>query len=235
MLTQEQFNEIKEHLERAQNPLFFFDNDNDGLAGFLLFQRFLGRGKGVAIKSFPDLNESYYRRIRELNPDYVFILDKPSVSQKFIDRVKQDNLPIVWIDHHIIEKPEDENINYYNPYHVDGNCEPVSYLAYKITGNEKDIWLAMIGCISDCYLPDFYSEFKQKFPNLDKKDAKEPFDLLYDSEIGLISRILDFSLKDTTTNVVNMLRFMMRANSHEDILQEKDYRSFPGEEGIREF
>jgi len=45
MLTETQINEIKEHLEKAQNPLFFFDNDNDGLASFLLLRRYIDRGR----------------------------------------------------------------------------------------------------------------------------------------------------------------------------------------------
>ena len=59
MLNLSQLKEIKEHLEKAQNPLFFFDNDNDGLCSFLLLRRFIDRGRGIAIKSFPDLNVSY--------------------------------------------------------------------------------------------------------------------------------------------------------------------------------
>jgi len=55
MLNEKQINEIRNHLEKAQNPLFFFDNDNDGLTSFLLLQRYIGRGKGVVIRSFPDL------------------------------------------------------------------------------------------------------------------------------------------------------------------------------------
>ena len=31
MLTEKQLKEIREHLEKAQNPVFFFDNDADGL------------------------------------------------------------------------------------------------------------------------------------------------------------------------------------------------------------
>ena len=45
MLTKKQVEDIKEHLEKAQNPIFFFDNDPDGLCSFLLMQRYLGRGK----------------------------------------------------------------------------------------------------------------------------------------------------------------------------------------------
>ena len=74
--------------------------------------------------------------------------------------------------------------------------------------------------ISDFYIPDFYSEFEKKYPELGKKNPKSPFDLLYNSEIGKIARILDFSLKDRTTNVVKMLKFMMKAKSPIDILEE---------------
>jgi len=220
MLTEKQIEEIKEHLEKAQNPLFFFDNDNDGLVGFLLLRRFIGRGRGVAIKSFPDLNITYYHKVEEFKPDYVFILDKPVVSREFIERVLKDNIPIVWIDHHNVERPEYEGLSYYNPFFNDGTNEPVSYLCYKITGNKEDMWLAMIGCISDCYMPDFYPDFEKKYPDLVKSNAKSAFDLLYNSEIGKISRVLDFSLKDSTTNVVSMMKFMTKVNGPMDILEE---------------
>ncbi len=227
MLNDKQIEEIREHLEKAQNPLFFFDNDNDGLTSFLLLSRFLGRGKGVAIKSFPDLNVFYHRKILELKPDYVFILDKPVVSGEFLEKVKKDNLPIVWIDHHQIEKVnsisadiENCNVCYYNPFLNDKTSEPVSYLCYKIIGRKEDMWLAMIGCISDCYMPDFLSEFEKNYPELTKKNPKSAFDLLYNSEIGRISRILDFSLKDTITNVVSMMKFMLKVKGPLDILEE---------------
>jgi single-stranded DNA-specific DHH superfamily exonuclease len=220
MLTEKQINEIREHLEKAQNPLFFFDNDNDGLTSFLLLRRFIERGRGVAIKSFPDLNMNYYRKVLELKPDYIFILDKPVVSQEFIEKARKDNIPVVWIDHHNVDKPELEGLSYYNPFFNDGTNEPVSYMCYKITNRKEDIWLAMIGCVSDCYMPDFYLEFEKKYPELGKKNAKSAFELLYNSEIGRISRILDFSLKDTTTNVVNMMKFMVKVNGPMDILEE---------------
>src|SRR3989338_5997513 len=103
MLTKKQVQEIKEHLEKAQNPVFFFDNDADGLCSFLLLQRFIGRGKGVPVRSFPDMGKDYYRKVEELNADYVFILDKPMVSKDFFDEVEKHNIPTVWIDHHEID------------------------------------------------------------------------------------------------------------------------------------
>ncbi|MFA5259311.1 MAG: DHHA1 domain-containing protein [Candidatus Pacearchaeota archaeon] len=220
MLTPRQVDEIREHLEKAQNPLFFFDNDNDGLMSFLLLRRYIERGKGVVIRSFPDLNASYYRKVEELKPDYIFILDKPIVSKEFLEKVKKDNLPVVWIDHHQVEKPEDPDINYYNPYLNDKTNEPVSYLSYKITNKKEDIWLAIIGNISDCYMPNFYSIFEKEYPELAKKNPESAFDVLYNSEIGRIARILDFSLKDTITNVVNMTKFMTKVKGPMDILEE---------------
>ena len=80
MLSKSKLEEIRKLLENSQNPLFFFDNDADGLCSFLILQRALGRGKGVAVKSFPDLNSSYLRKVNELNPDYVVILEKPRVE-----------------------------------------------------------------------------------------------------------------------------------------------------------
>jgi single-stranded DNA-specific DHH superfamily exonuclease len=220
MLNKIQIDEIKEHLNRAQNPLFFFDNDNDGLISFLLLRRFLDRGRGIPIKSFPDLNVSYYKRVVELNPDYVFILDKPVVSQEFIDKLVNDNIPIVWIDHHQVDKPEIPGVSYYNPFFNDKTNEPVSYLCYNLTGKKEDIWLAVVGCISDCYFPDFYNDFYKKYPELGLENPKTAFDILYNSEIGKIARILDFSLKDSTTNVVNMIKFMMKVQGPMDILEE---------------
>jgi len=67
MLTKNQIIQIKEHLEKAQNPLFFFDNDQDGLCSFLLLQRFIERGKGVPVRSFPGLTKEYFRKVNELN------------------------------------------------------------------------------------------------------------------------------------------------------------------------
>lgn len=224
MLAQKQIDEIREHLAQAQNPLFFFDNDNDGLISFLLLQRFLGRGKGVASKGARGfLVENYYRKVRELKPDYIFILDVPCVEPGFLKQAHEDNLPVVWIDHHIVDKPKitkDKEIYYYNVYKESKTNEPVSYLCYKIADKKQDIWLAVIGCISDFYIPDFYPEFEKKFPGLGKKNPKTPFDVLYASEIGKIAQILDFSLKDRTTNVVKMMRFMMKAKGPMDILEE---------------
>ena len=224
MLTEKQIKEIREHLEKAQNPLFFFDNDTDGLASFLLLRRFIGRGKGVAIKSFPDLNASYTRKLYELKPDYVFILDKPIVAEEFFEEAKALNLPTVWIDHHNVPKPENKEIYYYNGFLQDKKGEPVSYLCYKITNVKEDLWLSMVGCIGDSFLPDFVPEFQEKWPELWGENIDDPKKALYTTEIGRISRILNFSLKDRTSKVVNMLKLLMKVQGPLDVLDEDKAR-----------
>ena len=220
MLTEKQIDEIKEHLEKAQNPIFFFDNDPDGLCSYLLLSRWINKGKGVAVKSFPDLNEGYFRKVDELSADYIFILDKPVVSNSFFEEAEQRNIPVVWIDHHEVPTNVPDFVSYYNPVmNKDGKNEPTTYLCYQISEKKDDSWLAVIGCISDKFVPDFYEAFKIKYPDM-AVDSKDAFDIFYKSQIGKIARIFSFALKDRTTNVVNMMRHLMKVTSPYDVLEE---------------
>ena len=82
MINEDEINGLRDHLEKAQNPLFYFDNDQDGLCGYLLLRRFYKKGNGVPIKTSP-LDKDYFRKVDEFNPDYIFILDQPRVSDDF--------------------------------------------------------------------------------------------------------------------------------------------------------
>lgn len=220
MLTKKQISEIKEHLNRAQNPLFFFDNDQDGLCSFLLLQRYIGRGKGISVRSFPNLDVSYFKRVRELNADYIFILDKPVVSKEFFKEAEQVNIPVVWIDHHEIQEEIPKFVNYYNPLlNKKKTNEPVTAFCYQVTQRKEDLWLAVIGCISDNFVPDFYSKFKKDYPDL-AGDSKKAIDIYYESGLGRIAQILGAGLKDKTSNVIIMLKFLMKAKTPYEVLEE---------------
>ncbi len=221
MLTKKQIEEVRNHLEKAQNPLFFFDNDADGLCSFLLLQRYIGRGKGIPIRSFPDLNVDYVRRITELNADYVFILDKPLVSLEFLEEVSKLNVPIVWIDHHEIDKSTiPDFVDYYNPiFNKTKSNEPTTYLSYQITQKKQDVWIAALGCIADGLVPEFYSEFIERYPDL-SIESDNAFEIFYNSQIGKILRLFNFGLKDRVTNVIQMLKFLMKVKTPYEILEE---------------
>lgn len=227
MLNEKQLGEIREHLERAQNPLFYYDNDADGLCSFLLFRRFLGRGKGVAIRSYPDLNKEYARRAKELGADYVFVLDKPLVSREFIDEVVGMGLPLVWIDHHDMEETNDikkEGLFVYNSAKSvkkgQGGSEPVSYLAYSVTKKKEDMWIALMGCISDHYFPDFAKDFAKEYPELWGKNVKKPFDVYFETEIGEIALALNFGLMNSTTKIVELQKYLSNCKNPKEVLAE---------------
>lgn len=219
MLTEEQMTEIREHLENAKNPVFFFDNDPDGLCSFLILQRFLGKGRGVVIKSYPYLDKNYFSRVEEFKADYIFVLDK-GVDDGFIEQAKEKNIPVVCIDHHNMPKPEMEY--YYNPFYNDKTNEPVSYLCYRITRRKEDIWLAALGCISDSYVPDFFKEFTEKYGDLVDSKWKNAFDIRYKTRLGKILALIGFAMKDRTSNVVAMMKFLIKVSNPGELLEENE-------------
>ena len=230
MLTEKQILEIREHLEKAQNPIFYYDNDADGLCSFLLLRRFIGRGYGVAVRSYPDLDASYLKKAEQLKADYIFILDKPLMAKEFIEEADLMQLPLVWIDHHEIARseisenvPNPKNFHFYNPAlneRKDKSGEPTSYLAYKIAGRKEDIWIALIGCIADCYMPDFADEFGKRYPEFWGKGINEPFDVYYKTEIGRIALSLNFGLKDSISHVVQLQNFLISCKGPSDVFLE---------------
>ncbi|MFH0831989.1 MAG: DHHA1 domain-containing protein [archaeon] len=218
MIAEEKLSEFRELLHTAQNPLFLFDNDTDGLSAFLLLRRVSGKGKGVAIKSFPDLNASYIRKLHEFNPDYVFILDKPLMAKEFVEAALSLGIKVVWLDHHPLQ--EHENVLYFNP--LSGNPEtnePTSYWAYRIANKKEDMWLAMLGCIGDWFLPEFSSEFSEQYPDI-FSDVRTAAQALYETQIGKIAKIVSFAMKDRTTNVVRMIKFLIEVKDLHEILEE---------------
>src|SRR3989344_493590 len=193
MLTKKQLGEIREHLEKAQNPVFFYDNDVDGLCSCVLLRRFLGHGKGVAVKSHPDIDRNYARKVQELNADYVFVLDRPTLGKEFVDEIKNIGVPIVWIDHHDVGDLEYsyDNIYRFNPvYGSKKSNEPTTFLCYSATKRQEDSWIALIGSIADNYLPYFVDEFKEEYPEYWGSKVEKAFDGLYGTGIGRITRAL---------------------------------------------
>ncbi|MEM1577583.1 MAG: DHHA1 domain-containing protein [Candidatus Pacearchaeota archaeon] len=215
---------IKEILMNSSNPLYFFDNDVDGLASFLLFKKTYEKGKGVAIKTFPELSFNYIRKIEEINPDSIFVLDKPKISKLFLDYIKDKNYHFVWIDHHKdINMLEyfDQNVRIlFNPTILKGISKPTTYWVYELIENKKYLWIAGLGCISDWFIPEYfdqiYNEYKDLFEIGKTEDVSK---ILYETSFGKIIQILNFGLKDTTTNITKMLKFLSKVETPYEILE----------------
>ena len=101
--------QIKKRINESENPLIFFDDDPDGLCSYLLIKEYFKKGKGVIIKNSPFLDEGYLRKVEELKPDLILVLDKSMIHQEFADKA---NVPIIWIDHHQIQ--DVKGVHYFN-------------------------------------------------------------------------------------------------------------------------
>lgn len=221
MLTKKQLEEIRQKISNSNNPVFLYDNDADGFCSYILFKRWLGRGKGVVIRSYPGIDVRYAQKCVELNADLIVILDKPAIGKDFLEEIKQHNLPIIWIDHHKSEKEDYEHLSVYNP--LPKSEEPVTYLAHKITNN-KDDWIALMGCISDHYLPDFAKSFAKNNPSWLSK-VSGPFEAYYSSPIGKLAQSINFGLKDSLSHVVTLQATISSLNSPEELQSELDSSS----------
>jgi single-stranded DNA-specific DHH superfamily exonuclease len=163
--------------------------------------------------------------MNEYDPDKVFVLDKALISQEFIDQVHK---PMVWLDHHpLVERSK---IIYYNPLkhkskEYDPDNRPTTYWAYKTVESERsgDLWIAMVGCIGDWFIPEFAKEFAEKYPDLLPKELhiKSPGTVLFETRLGLLIKIIDFNLKYTSHEAMTAVKILTRISDPYEILDQK--------------
>ena len=224
-----QLEKVKEELDNCERPLFFFDDDPDGLSSFLQLYRYKNAGKGVVVKVHPVLDETFLNTVKDYGPDKIFILDIPKVSEEFLKKLKR---PIVYIDHHSIAQHEIDNYTYFNPHIYDeDDARCVSYWCHEIVNLEnnneedeanqdKDLWIAMVGCVGDWFLPDFKDKFSERYPKLLDKNINKPEDALFNSKLGKLARIFSFILKGQHKNAVACVKVLTRINDPNDILEQ---------------
>ncbi|MBI2139211.1 hypothetical protein HYU13_06485, partial [Candidatus Woesearchaeota archaeon] len=156
MLGQKQIVEIREALQSSKNPLFFFDDDPDGLCSFLLLYRLVREGHGVIVKGRPSLDALFLKKVEEYHPDRIFIVDVPVVEQEFIDKAKVE---VIWIDHH---NPVDRrNVRYFNPRINDiHDSACITRVCYEVA--KQDMWIAALGSIADWQIPEWFEDFRKQ-------------------------------------------------------------------------
>ncbi|QQG39006.1 MAG: DHH family phosphoesterase [Candidatus Woesearchaeota archaeon] len=218
MITKEQIGEIKNYLDKSENPLIFFDDDPDGLCSYLLLMKYLQRGKGVVVKRAKEMSADYVRKVNELSPDLVVILDIFEVSQDFIDKV---NVPIVWIDHHTPSKRK--GTHYYNPKFITPNDErPTTYWCYEIT--KSSLWLGVLGSISDWYIPSYIKEFIKEYPDLFDLKIKDPAEANFSTRIGELIKIFNFAVKGTASDSIKNANILLKIENPYEILNQESSR-----------
>jgi single-stranded DNA-specific DHH superfamily exonuclease len=215
VLRKEQYDEIRDALDNCKRPLFFFDDDPDGTCAFLLLYRYKREGKGVPVKSSPNLTTQFLPKVQEYQPDLIVVLDKPLIDQDFLDGV---SCPVIWIDHHGHCKRE--KVKYYNPRDNDPtDITSTTINAYYVAQRKEDLWLGMMGGVGDWQLPPFTQEFCERYPDLLDSKVKRPQDALFGSELGRLIKILSFVIKGKTGEVMKCIKIMTRIKSPHEILR----------------
>jgi hypothetical protein len=91
-------------------------------------------------------------------------------------------------------------------------------MCYKVV--QQDLWIAMVGCIADYYMPDFLNEFKKKYPDL-LNGKKTVGDIYFSSKLGTLIKIFSFCLKGKTSEVVKNMKILTRIESPYEILNQE--------------
>ncbi|MBR9675867.1 hypothetical protein GOV05_02555 [Candidatus Woesearchaeota archaeon] len=215
-LSKEDIEKIKRFLDESNRPIFFFDDDADGLSSFLLLYRGKKAGKGVVVKSTPSLGPEYAKRVEDYGADVVFVLDKPKISAEFLEQV---SIPIVWLDHHEPQENKTSNLHYFNPrINDDSDNTPTSHWAYKVASNPEDLWIAMTGIVGDWHLPSYADEFIKKYPDLLSASNDTPPKALFDSGLGRLCMLFNFLLKGRTSDTKKFIKILTRINGPYEIL-----------------
>ena len=207
---------MRKFLEKAEKPIFFFDDDPDGLTSYVLLKKHYKKGVGICMKSSPTVEGVYAAAIKNHKPDLVVILDRPNVSQEVIDFI---SVPIVWLDHHKPIERDGNHLHYYNPMNgKKPDNRPTSYWAYKIV--EENEWIAVIGIIGDWNVPE--EDILEKFDYRDLLgNAKTAPEMMFDTEYGTLVKVLSFAIKGSTKSTKECFDALVEINSPLDILEQR--------------
>jgi hypothetical protein len=208
----------KSLISSAERPIFFFDDDVDGLCSFLVLYRMMRAGKGHIMKTKPVVEHHLLRNVQDYNADLVVILDMPNVDPGFVDECP---VPIIWLDHHEPASYAGEAL-YINPLEHNKQAYPTSYWAYLIAEDEENLWRAETGVISDWQIvPPLHEEAQERLASLVPKGHTKPQEFLFDSPIGNLIKIFMFNLKGSSSDVRKSINTLTRIETAEEILEQK--------------
>ncbi len=216
MLTPEQIQLLRTELETAKNPMFIYDDDADGLCAYLLLYRQYREGKGIILKTSSTITIQMMRKVEELNPDKIIILDVPLVDQEFIDAAHR---PIFWIDHH--PPVERHNIHYFNPRLKNPDAYvPTTRMAYQVAEDQEDLWIAAAGSLADWYIPDFIDLFIEKYPSLISKKSDLPT-MVFKEPMSKLIKMFFFLLKGSNSEVRKSVSILTKIKSPQEIFEQQ--------------
>jgi single-stranded DNA-specific DHH superfamily exonuclease len=215
-LSEKQLEQLRNIFDTVHRPVVLFDDDPDGLSSFLMIYKHIKEGRGMPVKSAPELGDDFCQKVNDYAPDAVIIVDVPVLSQDFLNRIRSR---IIWIDHHpVLDR---KGVEYFNPRASDpDDNRPTSYWVYKAL--QENIWIAMIGIVGDWFLPEqkIVDEFISKYPELLSPEIKKPEVALHTSKLGELIQAISFNLKGKTSDVVKSVKVLTRIKEPSEILEQ---------------
>lgn len=214
MITQEEIGEARTFLQKAENPLFIYDKDLDGLCAYIILRRYCKmKGEGMASQTSPKLDVSALVKVQEVMPDLIVVLDVAIIDQTFLDQV---SVPVLWFDHH--PPVERRKVHYYNPRRKDdADNRPTTALAYAVA--QESLWMATVGAVSDWHLPDFLPEFKKEYPGYVNRE-KNPGQVLFKTKLGGLVKVFSFMMKGKTSDVKKAIDATFKVNDPKEITEQ---------------
>ncbi len=201
---------FRSELLSSNTPLYFFHDDPDGLASYLILNN-VRKGVGIPVKSRPVLTGVFAHKVSEIGADKVFVLDIACIDDDF---VRSCSAGIVWLDHHDpVSVPA--GVKYFNPQ-INGRNIPTPALCHEAF--PVSLWNAVVGCFAEWFVPDFLPEFERDFGKLLPSVWKSAGDVIYNSGVGRLIELYSFLLKGDTRVVRENIRILSRIDNPLEIL-----------------
>jgi len=146
---------VKNILNQFKNVKIFFDNDVDGLMSCLIvFNSLKKLNKKVKCESIKE-REKLGEIIKNLkNKNLLYIFLDLALKEEFLKIIRENEIKVLWIDHHKIEVFSTKGILYVNPLLISKKfyipTSAITYLIFeKFAFIKENLFYAAIGIIAD--------------------------------------------------------------------------------------
>jgi single-stranded DNA-specific DHH superfamily exonuclease len=150
-------------IKKEDETLVIFNNDGDGICSCALIAKFLqktGRKKPYYISQPMPMDKNLVQRIKTTLPNKIIFLDLVVDQQEDIVKKIRSFADILIVDHHqITSNLNGKTIVHFNPRFTNSKTyTSTTYNVYKICSDildlSNDLWIAIVGVISDYALED---------------------------------------------------------------------------------
>jgi len=112
-------------------------------------------------------------------------------------------------------------VHYFNPrIDDDDDSRPTSYWTYHFVGKLEDVWIGMVGVVSDWFTPDFLEDCRKRYPELipEQWDCFEDF--YVHEPLNQLVKLMTFMQKGTVTESMQAIKTFTRIESPQEILEQ---------------